>query len=1064
MRQARPRARLGAGMLAVVAAMIVGWASAASAGKARLVDSFDTIDGWQVVTSDGAELKLSSDIGYRGRGLRLDFDFHGGGGYVNVQKRFDLPLPENYAFSYRLRGIAPANNFEFKLLDPSGRNVWWHNDRNIQFPRRWDRMRVRKSRLQFAWGPSGGTPLERVGLIEFTIAAGSGGKGSIWIDELEFVPREANGTGNLTPVLSASTEIAGKEAEQAWSGGAGWHSEPVPHPQWLLIDFHGLREYGGLVIQWDDDDYATSYQVLTSDAGRTWTPVRTNTLGNGGRDYIEIPDGESRYIKIELDESSRGTGYGIDAVEVRPFEFSASPSHFFRSIATEAPRGWYPKYLLDEQTYFAVVGTDHDTKEALLNEEGMLEVDESAFSIEPFLVRDGRLITWADTRTITQSLVDGDLPIPTVTWSAPPLSLEITPWVAGPPDASRLYARYRLRNTSDKEVEADLLLALRPFQVNPPWQSMRRPGGVAPLRHVRIIGDRIEVDEQRRVELLTPPAAAGAMSFADGSLGEVLTQGRLPTATDVTDGTGYASAIARYPLRLGAKESLDVHVAVPLHPATPDLPSDTNERQHAIVQAYDTAVADWRRLLARVQFHIPEPDAAMARAARTIMGHVLINRDGAAIHPGSRSYARSWIRDGAVTASALLKTGFAREAADFVRWYAAFQYPNGKIPCCVDDRGRDPVPEHDSHGQFIFAIAETYRFTRDIGLVSDLWPNVTRAVAYIEELRAQRSTPRYDEPDRILFRGLLPESISHEGYSSQPVHSYWDDLWALRGLRDAAFLARVMGDAEHAAKIQAAEDDLRRDLRASIERSIAKHGIDFIPGAAELGDFDANSTAIAFTPIGEAKHLPQPELVRTFERYYEIFQQRQAGTLDWQTYTPYEVRNAPALLRLGHPDRALEILRGLFAAQRPPAWHQWQEIVWRDPQAPRFIGDMPHTWIGAAFVRALRTLFAYEDEASDALILGAGLPAAWIDAAEGTGVERLPTYYGILGMHVQRLDAERIRVRLNGDLHPPKGKLQLRLPSARPLRGVRIDGEPSRDFDETTAFVGRVPAEVVLSY
>jgi hypothetical protein len=33
-----------------------------------------------------------------------------------------------------------------------------------------------------------------------------------------------------------------------------------------------------------------------------------------------------------------------------------------------------------------------------------------------------------------------------------------------------------------------------------------------------------------------------------------------------------------------------------------------------------------------------------------------------------------------------------------LRWYAPHQFDNGKVPCCVDDRGADPVPEHDSGG------------------------------------------------------------------------------------------------------------------------------------------------------------------------------------------------------------------------------------------------------------------------------------------------------------------------------------------------------------------------------
>ncbi|MEK6756877.1 MAG: hypothetical protein AABZ02_12060, partial [Bacteroidota bacterium] len=55
--------------------------------------------------------------------------------------------------------------------------------------------------------------------------------------------------------------------------------------------------------------------------------------------------------------------------------------------------------------------------------------------------------------------------------------------------------------------------------------------------------------------------------------------------------------------------------------------------------------------------------------------------------PGSRVYERSWIRDGVLTAGALLRLGHAQEVREFLEWYAKFQFPNGKIPCVVDRRG-----------------------------------------------------------------------------------------------------------------------------------------------------------------------------------------------------------------------------------------------------------------------------------------------------------------------------------------------------------------------------------------
>src|SRR4029079_11664537 len=140
---------------------------------------------------------------------------------------------------------------------------------------------------------------------------------------------------------------------------------------------------------------------------------------------------------------------------------------------------------------------------------------------------------------------------------------------------------------------------------------------------------------------------------------------------------------------------------------------------------------------------------------RANLAYILINRDGAGLQPGSRSYERSWIRDGALTSTALLRLGHYTEVRDFINWYSEFQFDNGKIPCCVDSRGADPVPENDSHGEFIYLVAEIYRTTHDLGFVRGLWPHVDAAARYIAKLRAANHGD---------FEGLLTESISHEGY------------------------------------------------------------------------------------------------------------------------------------------------------------------------------------------------------------------------------------------------------------------------------------------------------------
>ena len=131
----------------------------------------------------------------------------------------------------------------------------------------------------------------------------------------------------------------------------------------------------------------------------------------------------------------------------------------------------------------------------------------------------------------------------------------------------------------------------------------------------------------------------------------------------------------------------------------------------------------------------------------------------------------------------LLRTGHAGVAADYLRWYAPHQFANGKVPCCVDERGADPVPEHDSPGELIFLAAEVYRYTGDRRLLEAMWPRVEAAARYLESLRqSERTDANLRSTDRAFY-GLLPASISHEGYSAKPMHSYWDDFWGAEGVR-----------------------------------------------------------------------------------------------------------------------------------------------------------------------------------------------------------------------------------------------------------------------------------------
>jgi hypothetical protein len=440
---------------------------------------------------------------------------------------------------------------------------------------------------------------------------------------------------------------------------------------------------------------------------------------------------------------------------------------------------------------------------------------------------------------------------------------------------------------------------------------------------------------------------------------------------------------------------------------------------------------------------------------------VLVNRDGAALQPGPRRYTRSWIRDGAIMAGALLRSGQNAEACEFARWYARYQAADGNVPCCVDAKGPDWLAEHDSHGELIFAVMDCYRFTRDRDFLAEMWPAVRKAVDYLEALRTTRLGPEFDAPELLARRGLIPESVSHEGYLAHPVHSYWDDFWALQGYRDASAMASILGEEGEAERIGVAGEELHAALRASIEHTIAERGIEYLPGSVEWADFDPTATANSVALLDAVEDLPGAALQRTFDQYMEGLRRRQSGEMDWNNYSAYEIRIVGALVHLGRRDDANELMEFLLGDRRPRAWNQWPEISWRNPRSPGHLGDVPHTWIGAEYVLAFRSMLVYERPSEESLVLAAGIPARWLDGGE-VGARGLPTHYGRLDFRLRRDDARTTVVSVAGDLDIPRGGIVLRPPLAGPLSSVEVNGRPLTTFEAESATIDTCPAQVVL--
>jgi len=307
----------------------------------------------------------------------------------------------------------------------------------------------------------------------------------------------------------------------------------------------------------------------------------------------------------------------------------------------------------------------------------------------------------------------------------------------------------------------------------------------------------------------------------------------------------------------------------------------------------------------------------------------------------------------------------------------------------------------------------------------------------------------------------MPESISHEGYSAKPMHSYWDDFFTLRGLKDAATIASILNEAKEKERFILLRDEFEKNLYNSINLAMKNHNINYIPGCVELGDFDATSTTISIFPGNELGNLPQPELNNTFEIYYDNFVQRKNYS-DWTAYTPYEIRAAGSFLYLGKKEKTFELLDYFFHHQFPYAWNHWAEVVWNN-NTPGFIGDMPHTWIGSDYINVVRSMFVFEREYDSSLVVGLGLKKEWADHPDGISIKNLSTFYGVLNYSIKK-DGNNYLVRFNGDLEMPAGKLILENFTGKKPNEVLINGSKSKHLNEKEIIVNEFPAEIILKY
>lgn len=381
------------------------------------------------------------------------------------------------------------------------------------------------------------------------------------------------------------------------------------------------------------------------------------------------------------------------------------------------------------------------------------------------------------------------------------------------------------------------------------------------------------------------------------------------------------------------------------------------------------------------------------------------------IYPGPFTYKRFWFRDAAFISQAMMAAGVLKNMEKILDRYPARQTPLGYF--------ESQEGEWDSNGQAIWAMKRFIDIT-DKKIKKEWLASICRGAQWIERKR------RSFEADP-LHAGLLPAGFSAEHFGPSDFY-YWDDFWAIAGLRDASLLARPQ-EPKLAENFWREGDGLLNAVEDSLYSLQSRQDHPGIPAsptrrmdAGAIGCLVA-SYPLQIWPAGDKRILQTTEFLmdKYFLQgafYHEI---SHSGINIYLT-----LHIAQVLLRGGSP-KFFDIVKSVAELATPSG--QWPEAI-----HPRTkggcMGDGQHVWASAEWIMMMRNMFVREEEAERMLILCSGIPEEWLKPKETLFLGPTQTLYGEISVTIRV--KEHIEISWQACWHNAAPRMEIRLPGHEP--------------------------------
>ncbi len=392
---------------------------------------------------------------------------------------------------------------------------------------------------------------------------------------------------------------------------------------------------------------------------------------------------------------------------------------------------------------------------------------------------------------------------------------------------------------------------------------------------------------------------------------------------------------------------------------------------------------------------ISVPDSGVQSMIESCIRNIFQSRD---IRKGKRSfsvgpteYRGLWLADGSFLLEVATMLGYKVDVRSCIDYLETYQLPTGGFEMITTF--------HKENGLVPFMVIRHAQLTQDKEWLNKNWSVVEGCLKRIQYLRDSAKR----DPAKSYY-GLLPDGNVDGGI--QHGDDYSNTEWCLSGMKWAIWAAHWLGKEEQANKWQGDYDDFYNTFIKMAQRDMRKDdkGNRYLPVMIrnEQNHNPARGQWAFCQSVYPGQIFDSPAVAKTMalgtvKMLHDHRVEGEVYNTGWMTdglWSYFSSFYGHAMLWLGQTESIPQLLYDY-------ANHSSPTMVWREEQQPvgkghKEVGDMPHNWASAEFIRM--TVHMIEFDRGNELHLFEALPGQWLKPGAAVRLNELSTPFGRINL------------------------------------------------------------------